>query len=208
MPLVRKPPPKATTESRSAAASWRRRCCHGSDEQRWNAARSAAQSPDGLALLSEAISRETHPGSARPSSQAWRGFARLKVPQVILNYLRSDDSNLRTAALDALRAMPDAVANFIPRLLKDADSDVRLLACELVRHQPAADAGRMLGEVLATEPQANVCAAAIEVLAEAGGPELLPLLAACAARFPDDPFLAFALQAASERIGSQALTRG
>ena len=57
-------------------------------------------------------------------------------------------------------------------------------------------------EILATESQANVCAAAVEVLAEVGGPELLPALAECAARFPDDPFLAFAVQVASERIGS------
>jgi hypothetical protein len=101
--------------------------------------------------------------------------------------------------------MPDAVAAHIPRLLKDDDADVRLLACELVRNQPAA--ATMLGEVLATEREANVCAAAIEVLAEAGGPELLPLLAECAARFPNDPFLAFAVRVASERIGSQVMTR-
>jgi hypothetical protein len=35
----------------------------------------------------------------------------------------------------------------------------------------------------------------------------LPLLSQCAARFPDDPFLAFAIQVASERIGSQAPNR-
>jgi hypothetical protein len=93
-------------------------------------------------------------------------------------------------------------------LLTDPDADVRLLACELVRSQPAAGAGRMLGEVLVREPEANVCAAAVEVLAETGGPELLPLLAQCAARFPDDPFIAFAVTAASERIGSQAMNRG
>jgi hypothetical protein len=77
-----------------------------------------------------------------------------------------------------------------------------------VRGQPASVAGAILGPVLVKDSQANVCAAAIEVIAEAGGPELLPLLAACAARFPNDPFLSFAVQAASERIGSQASHRG
>jgi hypothetical protein len=31
----------------------------------------------------------------------------------------------------------------------------------------------------------------------------LPLLAQCAARFPDDPFLAFAIRVAGERLGAQ-----
>lgn len=180
----------------------------GSDDERWNAARAAAEAPDGLVILSEAISRESNP---RVREAIFTSLARIRTPQsaeAVLQYLRSDDSNLRTGALDALRAMPDAVAEYIPRLLKDDDVDVRLLACELTRNQPAADAGRMLGEVLATERESNVCAAAIEVLAEAGGPELLPRLAECAARFPNDPFLAFAVKLAGERIGSQALSRG
>jgi HEAT repeat protein len=207
MPLVRKPPPSAPTEPPNDAAL-AATPVEGSDDARWNAARSAAEAPNGLAILSEAISRETHP---RVREAIFTSLARIRTPEsaeVVLTYLRSDDSSLRTLALDALRAMPDAVAACIPCLLSDGDADVRLLACELVRNQPAADAGRLLGEVLATDRESNVCAAAIEVLAEAGGPELLPLLAKCAARFPNDPFLAFAVKVASERIGSQASTRG
>jgi HEAT repeat protein len=180
---------------------------NGSDDERWNAARSAATATDGLALLSQAISRESHP---RVREAIFTGLARIHTPEsarIVLEYLRSDDSSLRTGALDALRAMPDAVAAHIPVLLQDDDADVRLLACELVRGRPTSVAAAMLGPVLATETEANVCAAAVEVIAEAGGPELLPLLAGCAARFPDDPFLAFAVKAASERIGSQASSR-
>ena len=208
MPLVRKASPQAATVSPPNMANLAVTLSEGSDEERWNAARAAAEAPDGLVILSEAISRESNP---RVREAIFTSLARIGTPQsaeAVLQYLRSDDSNLRTGALDALRAMPDAVAAYIPRLLKDDDVDVRLLACELVRNQPAADAGRMLGEVLATERESNVCAAAIEVLAEAGGPELLPRLAECAARFPNDPFLAFAVKLAGERIGSQALPRG
>jgi HEAT repeat protein len=213
MPLVRKPPPKAEVEARNEASLKARgfdqtrlaaMLLEGSEDERWDAARAAGEAPSGVAMLSEAVSRESVP---RIREAIFTALARIRTPEsaeAVLKYLRSDDSSIRTGALDALRAMPDAVAASIPRLLRDADADVRLLACELVRNQPAADAGRMLAEVLATEPEANVCAAAVEVAAEAGGPELLPLLAACAARFPNDPFLAFAVQVASERIGSQA----
>jgi HEAT repeat protein len=212
MPLVRKPPPKAEVEARNESLKARgfdrtrlaAMLLEGSEDERWDAARAAGEAPDGVAMLSEAVSRESVP---RIREAIFTSLARIRMPEsaeAVLKYLRSDDSRLRTGALDALRAMPDAVAASLPRLLRDADADVRLLACELVRNQPAADAGRMLAEVLATESEANVCAAAVDVASEAGGPELLPVLAACAARFPNDPFLAFAVQVASERIGSQA----
>jgi HEAT repeat protein len=212
MPLVRKPPPAAPAQPDDAAGNLQdlaRTLREGADDARWNAARAAAATADGLAVLRDALPRESHP---RVREAIFTGLARIGSvgsAQAVLPFLRSDDSSLRTAALDALLAMPAAsVAELIPAVLTDADADVRLLACELVRNQPGADAGRMLGAVLATEPEANVCAAAIEVLAETGGPELLPLLAQCAARFPGDPFLAFAVKAAAERIGSEAIRNG
>ena len=104
-------------------------------------------------------------------------------------YLRVDDANTRTGALDALRAMPQAVRPHLPALLADADPDVRLLACDLVRDAGGADGPRWLCAMLETEPQANVCAAAVEVLGEIADAAAVPSLSRCAERFPDDPFL-------------------
>jgi HEAT repeat protein len=176
---------------------------HGTNDQRWDAARAAAELPDGLRLLRRAMSVERDP---RIREAILTSLARIGTPEcaeAVLQDLRSDDSRWRAAALDALRAMPAATAVHLPRLLHDADPDVRLLACDLVRGQPAAAAGQLLGDVLTQDREANVCAAAVEVLAEAGGPDVLPLLAQCAARFPDDPFLAFAIRVAGERLGAQ-----
>ena len=160
--------------------------------------------PDGLRALAPRDidgTRPACPGGHFDEPCADRHAA--NAPKQCCPDLRSDDSQLRAAALDALRAMPAATRDHLPQLLHDADPDVRLLACDLVRGQPAAEAGRLLGEVLARDSEANVCAAAVEVLAETGGPGLLPLLAQCAARFPDDPFLAFAIRVAGERLGAQ-----
>jgi HEAT repeat protein len=176
---------------------------HGTNDQRWDAARAAAELPDGLRLLRRAMSVERDP---RIREAILTSLARIGTPEcaeALLQDLRSDDSGWRAAALDGLRAMPAATAVHLPRLLHDADPDVRLLACDLVRGQPAAAAGQLLGDVLTQDREANVCAAAVEVLAETGGPDLLPLLAQCAARFPDDPFLAFAIRVAGERLGAQ-----
>lgn len=206
MPLVRRDIPKPSInplDVKSLAAD----LSGGTVDERWAAARAAGDLPDGLPLLKQALSREVSP---RVLEAIFTSLARIRTPEsaeALLPCLASDDASLRAGALDALRAMPEATAPHIPRLLSDGDADVRLLACELARNQPAGEAGRLLSNILASEKQANVCAAAVEVLAEAGGPELLPLLAQCVTRFPEDPFLAFAVQIASERIGSQASNR-
>jgi HEAT repeat protein len=202
VPLIRSTPtksplPKVGTETIEHDLEY------GTDDQRWEAARASAQLPDGLRLLRRAMSVER---DHRIREAILTSLARIGTPdcaEAVLPDLRSDDSRLRTAALDALRAMPNAAAAHLPKLLHDSDPDVRLLACDLVRSQPPAAACQLLAEVLMLDREPNVCAAAVEVLAETGGPDVLPLLEQCATRFPGDPFLAFAIRVASERVGAQ-----
>lgn len=179
----------------------------GNVDERWAAARAAADLPSGVEILSRALATETEP---RVREAIFTSLARIRTPAsaaTVAPYLRSDDPDVRTAALDALKAMPDATTPHLPGLLGDSDADLRLLVCELVRDQPAAAANAMLVALLNSEPEANVCAAAIEVLAEIGTPASLPALAQCAARFPEDPFLGFAIGMARDRIGTQAMPR-
>lgn len=202
MPLVRKPsaPAPATAPEGPDLAETLRR---GTDDERWAAARNAFEVPEGLALLSEALSREHVP---RVREAIFTALAKIGTPEAastVLPHLRSDDAAQRTASLDALRAMPLAAGRHLPQLLRDSDQDVRLLACEIARSLPTDDAGRELIELIEREQNANVCAAAVEVLAETGSSSSLPALARCGARFPDDPFLGFAVKAATDRIGSR-----
>jgi len=202
MPLVKKPsfsPETPAPDVRKISGI----LAGGSDDERWTAARSAATLPDALALLTEALSREHVPRVRQAIFTALAKIGSSDSAAAALPYIRSDDASQRTAALDALRAMPAAAAGHLPQLLKDTDTDVRLLVCEIVRALPADDASRVLGELLEREVNANVCAAAVEVLAETGNVASLPILARCAARFPDDPFLTFAVKMARDRIGSR-----
>lgn len=193
MPFVRKP---STPAPPTVAAS----LTGTTSDERWAAARAAVGKPDGVALLAGALSQES---DARVREAIFTGLARIATTEsaaAVVPYLRSDDASLRTGAVDALRAMPQAAALHLPSLLADPDADVRLLSCELARGLPDGDANRLLCDLLEVETEKNVCAAAVEVLAEIGRPEALPSLTRCATRFDGDPFIVFSIKVAIDRI--------
>lgn len=203
MPLIRKPA-DTRPPSRPEAATVLKALTSAHQEERWAAARSAAELPGGVAALAAAL-RTEH--DARVREAMFTGLARAGTPegiQEIIAFLRSDNAGLRTAALDALRAAAGAVHTVVPQLLNDADPDIRILSCELARSLPAAEAASLLCALIGRERQVNVCAAAIDVLAEVGTTEALPALSECAQRFGEAPFLAFAVKIAIDRIHSQS----
>lgn len=168
-----------------------------SPDERWSAARESGSVSD----LASALAREK---DARVREAIFTALARIGTVEsasAAISALRSDDANLRTGAMDALRAMPDAMGASLPALLADPDDDVRLLACDLARG--VAGSGKMLGALIEVEPMANVCAAAVEVLAETGDETAVPALRRCASRFSDDPFLTFAVEAAIGRLNGR-----
>jgi len=203
MPLIRKGDAKPAASAQGEPGDVLSFLANGTDDQRWAAARAAGDAPGGVQALGQALLAEANP---RVREAIFTSLVRLRSAEavaVILPHLRSDDAHVRTGALDALRAMADIVTSRLPALLSDPDADVRLLACEILRDLPSADATALLCELLEREDQVNVCAAAVEVLTEIGGTEALPVLSACAARFPNEPFLIFSIKAASARISSQ-----
>jgi HEAT repeat protein len=206
MPLVRKPPgPQPMPDSDPAAVL--RVLTAGNDEERWSAARAAAELPDSVAALGGALARETTP---RVREAIFTSLARIATAQsveAVLEFLHSDDARARTEASDALAAMKDAAWPFFDGLLHDPDADVRVLACELVRNMPSESAVPLFCALLDSEPEPNVCAAAIDALAEIGGPEALPVLARCRVRFQATPFLVFAIKVACDRIRAQTASR-
>lgn len=203
MPLIRREPVKraapAGADLRQAAAALR----SGAAEERRDAARSLAAKPEAAGVLGEALATER---DGRVREAIFTSLTRLgsaECVEAIIPHLRSDDAGLRAGALDALRGMIDTVRPRLPALLADPDPDIRVLCCDLVRDLSAADATELLCSVLERDPEANVCGAAIDVLAEIGNRAALPALEKCAARFPDQGFLTFAIKVAAERIASQ-----
>jgi HEAT repeat protein len=207
MPLIRTTRDKVAEGAAPGSPSDAARALgSASADERWAAARAEVPAP--VPALALALATET---DQRVREAIFTALARIATPEsvaAVLPYLRSDDANTRTGALDALRAMPSAVRQYLPQLLIDPDADVRLLACDLVRDAGDRDGASWLCALLDTEPQANVCGAAVEVLGQIADETALPALSRCAARFPEDPFLGFAIKVVADRLRAGSLRPG
>lgn len=199
MPLVRKPAASSApggpslTEVLAGLGS-------ADPAERWAAARASAEFPDSTSALAAALPKEPE---ARVREAMLTSLVRIGTRDSLLSLLpmlRTDDAALRMGALDALRSSVAIVGEVLPRLLRDPDADVRIVSCELARTLPSEDASRALSALLTDESEVNVCAAAIEVLAEVGTPAALPALAQCAQRFAQAPFVTFAVKLVADRI--------
>lgn len=201
MPLVKRDstPPTGAQEFRDAGP--RLADLDSPDiDVRWRAVRGLAPDSKLVAPLAAALQHETVARVREAIITALIRVGDRASAQALLPYLRAQDAGIRVAAIDALQAMPDATAPFMASLLSDLDSDVRILATELVRNMPVDAATSLLASLLEHETHPNVCGAAVEVLTEIGTPAALPSLRACASRFAGAPFLAFAISHAIARI--------
>ena len=204
MPLIRKPPPGSKAEATPAPDlnAVLDALTNGSDDERWSAARAAADLLIGVPDLANALARERAPAVREALFSALVRIASPQSVEAILPFLRSDDALIRTEASDALLALKQAAWPYVPALLRDENADVRTLACAFVREMPRQEAVRLFSELLESESQPNVCAAAVDALAEIGDSAALPALARCAERFSGTPFLAFSIGLAVDRIRS------
>jgi HEAT repeat protein len=202
MPLVKRDAPASSTAQRAAddTASAMASLADTDAETRWRAARALGDRPAAVPALASALNTELVPRVREAIMTALMRIGDEASVKALLPYLRSQDASLRGGAIEALQALPQAISPFLQALLADSDSDVRLLATELARNMPPADATRILCQLLRHEPHPNVCAAAIEILAEVGTQDAVPVVRSCANRFSGNSFLTFAASAAIARI--------
>ena len=205
MPLIRKPPSadSGATPAAPDPAAVLAALARGTDDERWSAARAAADLPESVPALEDALRRERSAVVREAIFSALAHIASRQSVEAVLPFLRSDDASTRTEASDALVAMKDVAWPYVAALLRDPSVDVRILACGLARDMPGEVAVSLCCGLLDWEPEANVCAAAVEVLAEVGESSALPALERCAKRFSDTPFLVFSIQMAIDRVRSQ-----
>jgi hypothetical protein len=146
MPFVRRdtdipgtaPPPADELAAHIAALSSR------DAEARWQGARVLAGRAEAVAPLAVALGIEASPRVRAAIMTALMRIGNAASVGALLPYLRSQDAGQRAAAIETLQGLPHETSPFLTALLADGDSDVRILATELARNFPAAEATRLL----------------------------------------------------------------
>lgn len=168
--------------------------------QRRLAARDLGAHPQAALSLGQALAVETDGAVREALFTSLATLASEAAVQSLLPLLRSEDPTLRNGAIEALAAMPQAVAPCVDGPLLDPDPDVRIFTVNLLGELRHASVPGWLVQVLRHEAHVNVVAAALEVLAEVGSHAELPALRAARERFDDDAFIQFAADLAISRI--------
>jgi HEAT repeat protein len=194
MPLIRRDPPAPARDAPPSSGDLK----SDDPDARRRAVRSLGHGPEAVPVLMGALENESDPAVLEAIFSALEVIPEAASP--LTSLLRSDDARLRNDAVEALQAMPDAVRSLLPGLLADPDADVRILSVEVARCLPAEEMVSLLCGLLTRETHPNVCTAAVEILAEVGTAEAVPVLRRLAARFPAEPMLSFAVRIAIERI--------
>jgi HEAT repeat protein len=168
---------------------------------RRSAARSLGDRSENAAALLECLAHEQDRSVQETLLSSLTEVGDIEVARTLTGYLDSDDAWLRNAVIEALQGMPEATAGVLDELLRHDDPDLRIFAVNVLAGLRLARTTDWLAGVFQTETHLNVCAAAIDVAAEVGTPEMGEALRALVLRFPDEPFIAFAVDAALRRIG-------
>ena len=203
MPLIKAPTPTAQRPARTGAVDGDNldsALLSPDLEVRRTAIRAAVQRDDMAPLLAH-LSHE--PDQSVREVILNSVVRRQDVTQVppLMDLLRSEDAPLRNAVIEALQMMGDATLPEIERRLGDPDVDVRIFCVNILQAIRVSSVPDIALRVAMTDQDVNVCVAAVDILAELGRPDMAEALGAVAARFPQHPFLAFAVRAALRRVG-------
>jgi len=167
--------------------------------RRW-AARDLVQYPQAVSGLLDSLAQETDRTVREAIFVTLTQLNSQPAVDGLIACLRSEEVNLRNDAIEAMKLMPEAVAPMMNGLLHDPDPDVRIFAVNILESLRHPDVEAWLVEVILNDPHINVCATAVDLLAEVGGKSAIPALEALRLKFPDEPFMHFGIEVALKRI--------
>jgi HEAT repeat protein len=167
--------------------------------RRWMA-RDLALCPNAASALVDRLRRETEVSVREVILTALACIGDPTAISALAEYLRSDDAALRNEVIETLKQRSGEVDHILQKLLSDPDPDVRIFAVNILESLRNPDVEAWLIEVIETDPQVNVCATAVDLLAELGTAAAALALGKLKARFPDEPYIQFCCDLALKRI--------
>ena len=128
-------------------------------------------------------------------------FGGVQAIEKLARLIDDEDPQLRNSVIETLSCMGEEVIDRLASMLDDEDHNVRIYVLTTLGMVKNPRAAAVALQAALTDANINVCAAALDVVASSGSPEMIPQISAVADRFPKQPFLAFAARAAINRIG-------
>ncbi|MDY7579168.1 HEAT repeat domain-containing protein [Herbaspirillum sp. RTI4] len=119
----------------------------------------------------------------------------------LVSWLRSEDTEMRNEAIEAMKVLTDEVAPIMSGLLMDDDSDVRIMAINVLESLRHPDVEQWLIEVIERDSVVNVCGTALDLLSELGTVASKDAVLRLRLRFADEAYIQFAANLALKRIG-------
>jgi len=120
--------------------------------------------------------------------------------EVILNILKSSNAYLRNKAITFLQDYGESAKAFIQKLLDCDDRDLKIFAVNILGDVKYEDSRDMLINLIKKEKDVNVLMTAIDYLGEIGELEDVELLETLTDKFSDEPYVAFGIKLAVEKI--------
>jgi HEAT repeat protein len=165
----------------------------GDPEARRRAALDLADVPEAIPALVQRVGVELDPTVRDAICSQLVRHDRPEVVDGLIEHLASDDAGLRNAVAVVLSQTLRSTVRRMPDLLADPDPDVRILTVAVLGALRAVEVKRWLAHIVATDPHPNVVSAAIGELAPIAGDCCGPALRSARQRFPNDPYIAFAV---------------
>lgn len=119
----------------------------------------------------------------------------------LINCLSSESPFVRNQAIELLQRAPQALAPFIPDLLRHRDPDVRIFTVDILGLLPHTDVPKWLEQVLMSEEHVNVIGTAIDRVTQLADPSLAPAVEQVKQRFSTTPYIVFCCDIALKRFG-------
>lgn len=167
--------------------------------RRW-AARDLGQFPEAAEALVARLKCEDHPAVREVILTTLTRLGDAVAVAGLVECLRGEDAALRNEVIEAMKELPDEVAPIMGGLLKDADPDVRIFAVNILESLRHPQVESWLAGVIEQDAHVNVCATAVDLLVEVGSESSRTALQHLKTRFPDEPYICFAVDLALKRI--------
>jgi len=166
------------------------------------AARDLAQFPESVSALLARLKREDDPAVREVVLTTLTYIGNAAAVAGLVDCLHSEDAALRNEVIEAMKELPDEVAPIMGGLLADADPDVRIFAVNILESLRHPQVESWLAGVIERDPHVNVCATAVDLLGEVGSEVSRAALQGLKNRFPNEPYIRFAVDLALKRIGA------